>query len=812
MGIESTRDSTQRKGRLRDYGTQPLPTSSPSAGNARIPSRQGRWPHEPSTGSATQPSALGWAYSQIGSHGSGRPDTQKRPDFSHSQHGRPASRRRRPPVWMVANLLLVLAVGLAIAVPQVLRAHADSLTTQSSQAHAGSSCLWHTMKSGETLAKLAREHHTTVATLVKANHISHPNRIAAGRRICIPKSGKQGGGTPGGGTPGGTPGGSVPSYDHVFVILMENHAAGQIIGGTSAPYINSLLSQGAYAANYTAVAHPSLPNYLALTGGSTFGVTTDCNTCFQSGSSIADRLEAAGKTWKAYMESMPSPCFVGDSNPYVQHHDPFVYYDAIRTNKSRCATVVPFTQLSSNLMSIPTTPNYAWISPNVCDDMHSCPVSTGDAWLGRQVPAILKSPAFTQQHSLLVITWDEDDHTSVNHVATILVGASVHAGFQSQTAYTHYSLLKTIEQGLGVQPLTSNDGNAQAMVDMFAATSGTPGGTPGGTASGMPRVAGARMVDGAGRPLVLRGAMLPSSFANIAAWQRGVDPTRTLDAATFGAMATWHMNAARLNISYWIYRLDPTTYLARLDQVVAAAHTAGLYVVLDFHDDAKSGSPYADSLMHAETLTFWTTIAGHYRQDARVLFDPINEPKYTDWGTWLHGNAASGVVGYDRVIAAIRAAGAQQIIVLESGPSGDWSTFSLASAPADPQVIYSVHSYEHVVAGTPASWDAQWGPVLGHAPIYYGEWAVLPNSLIPFQCRGLTSANADATTAAFLAYLTARQASWTAWDFEPSHLITDFTSYEPTTFQTGTPWTCGATTAAQAGMGADVQRFLASHP
>src|SRR5439155_10453163 len=110
---------------------------------------------------------------------------------------------------------------------------------------------------------------------------------------------------------------TVPAFDHIFTIEMENHSYSEIIGSSSAPYINSLASQYGLATNYFAVAHPSLPNYLAATGGSTFGVTTDCTTCYQNQPNIAvDRVEASGRSWKGDMESMPAACFAGDALPY----------------------------------------------------------------------------------------------------------------------------------------------------------------------------------------------------------------------------------------------------------------------------------------------------------------------------------------------------------------------------------------------------------------------------------------------------------------------------------------------------------------
>ena len=262
--------------------------------------------------------------------------------------------------------------------------------------------------------------------------------------------------------------GTVPAFNHIFTIVMENHSYGQIIGSGSAPYINSLAAKYGLATNYFAVAHPSLPNYLALTGGSTFGITSDCTTCFVSAPNIAkDRVEASGRSWKAYMESMPRPCFVGDSYPYMQKHDPFIYFNDIRINATECNKVVPYSTLATDLKSAGTTPNYAWITPNMCNDMHDCSVSTGDTWLKNNVPAILNSAAFTTQNSLLMITWDEDNGSSGNHVATLVIAKSVPAGFRSSVRYTHYSLLRTVESAWGLSPLTGNDGGASPMSDFF---------------------------------------------------------------------------------------------------------------------------------------------------------------------------------------------------------------------------------------------------------------------------------------------------------------------------------------------------------
>ena len=214
----------------------------------------------------------------------------------------------------------------------------------------------------------------------------------------------------------------VPSFDHIFIVIMENHGYDEIIGNAEAPYINQLATRYGLATNYVSVAHPSLPNYLALTGGDTFGVTTDCTDCFQQAPNLAvDRINPSGRTWRAYMESMPSPGYLGDAYPYMQKHDPFVYYDDLRTDPAQLANVVPFDQLATDLATAQTTPAFGWITPNMLHDMHDGTIAQGDTWLSSQIPALLSSPAWTQQRSLLVITWDEDDNAPGNQVATLVI-------------------------------------------------------------------------------------------------------------------------------------------------------------------------------------------------------------------------------------------------------------------------------------------------------------------------------------------------------------------------------------------------------
>src|SRR5712692_2013781 len=150
-------------------------------------------------------------------------------------------------------------------------------------------------------------------------------------------------------TPTPTPTPALPTFSHVFVIVMENEESTSLIGNSAAPYINGLASSYGLATQYYGVSHPSLPNYLALTAGSTFGITTDGTTCWVNATNLADEIEAS-RSWKAYLEGMPSACFVGDAYPYMQKHNPWTYYNDIRTNAVRCsAHVVPFTQLGADL-------------------------------------------------------------------------------------------------------------------------------------------------------------------------------------------------------------------------------------------------------------------------------------------------------------------------------------------------------------------------------------------------------------------------------------------------------------------------------
>jgi hypothetical protein len=244
---------------------------------------------------------------------------------------------------------------------------------------------------------------------------------------------------PGGGASAAT---AVPSPDHVVVVVLENHAYRQVIGSSSAPYINSLKAGGADLTRSHAITHPSQPNYYALFSGSTQGVTGDgCVTPgFSSAANLGSEVIAAGGTWASYSESLPAQgstvCTSGD---YAQKHDPWFGFRDVPTN-----TAKTFAQFPADYG---TLPKMSFVIPNLCHDMHDCSVSTGDTWLRNNLGAYA---AWAKTHnSLLVVTFDEDDARGGNHIPTVLYGQPVRPGSSNGTAYDHYDLLRTLEDLAG---------------------------------------------------------------------------------------------------------------------------------------------------------------------------------------------------------------------------------------------------------------------------------------------------------------------------------------------------------------------------
>jgi hypothetical protein len=377
------------------------------------------------------------------------------------------------------------------------------------------------------------------------------------------KSEGGGGGSEGGADATTTTDAGSTALKHVFYIMMENHSYAEILGpdaGANAPYLNMLASKYGVATKYYGVTHPSLPNYLAAISGDFQGIFDDCAagpsvTCapeefiptsgdntdttlmtasqavnaamiphWFSGKNIVDQLEDKGLTWKAYMESIAA---VGDPSeywPYIdagvpaklyaQKHDPFMYFEDIRTNTARMQKIVPFTQLATDIAA-DNVPNFVWISPNQCSDMHSlsttnaafvgvpscAPVPVGDAgatddsaviklgdtFIQNTVTAIMSSSAFKNEPSVIVIAWDEDDYAGTAGCCNsptgvdggVLGGANAPAivipsvgakPVTSATPYNHYSLLGTIQKAMGLPCLanTCSMKPSDLMTSLFA--------------------------------------------------------------------------------------------------------------------------------------------------------------------------------------------------------------------------------------------------------------------------------------------------------------------------------------------------------
>ncbi|MDG6967663.1 MAG: hypothetical protein JRN58_05240 [Nitrososphaerota archaeon] len=275
---------------------------------------------------------------------------------------------------------------------------------------------------------------------------------------------------------------SSGSISHVIVVLMENEEYGSVIGSPSAPYENSLAANYALAANYTGVAHPSLPNYLALVSGSTFGVTTDCfpAQCSLPSSvpTVASLLDAHHLSWMEFAQSMPTNCSQLESPDglYLPKHDPFVYFGSVTGNDGTGATsaycdshVVSLSQFYLDLAS-GGLPNYSFVTPNMCNDGHSCPLSTGDHWLSTFVPRVINSSAFSS--TAMFIVYDEGSPTDLTggggYVACLLVSPFAKPGYVSHVSYSHYSLLATVETIFGLGNMGRNDATASPMSDLFA--------------------------------------------------------------------------------------------------------------------------------------------------------------------------------------------------------------------------------------------------------------------------------------------------------------------------------------------------------
>jgi phosphatidylinositol-3-phosphatase len=239
----------------------------------------------------------------------------------------------------------------------------------------------------------------------------------------------------------------VPDFDHVVVIVFENKERASLLASPEAPTFKAYAKRYANITRYYGVTHPSLPNYLALVSGSTHGINTNCTSCLISARTLADTIEASGRTWKTYAEGLPRPGFLGAvSGRYAKKHNPFVYFRNIAANPARRALVVPFGQLARDLRA-ERLPDLSFVVPDMCSSMHDCPVSKGDAWLRRVVPGLLKLP-----NTVVFVLFDEGSSSvrGGGHIPALALGSAVRPASRFTSATDHYGALRTIEEAWGL--------------------------------------------------------------------------------------------------------------------------------------------------------------------------------------------------------------------------------------------------------------------------------------------------------------------------------------------------------------------------
>jgi len=231
----------------------------------------------------------------------------------------------------------------------------------------------------------------------------------------------------------------APNPAHVFVIVMENATLATAL---RSPTVERLAAKYELATNYNAVSSPSLPNYLAMTSGSTWGITDDSYHPLPAGG-LGAQLTAAGVSWRAYMEGLTSSGCARSPYPYALKHNPFAYYGG-----SCPANVVPLDALDADLAG--NTPSFVWITPGLCHDGHDCALAEAGAWLEGLVARIVASPGWRDRGALFVV-WDEGDGRS--SVVPLIVAAPDLESRRVDGFYDHYSLLATIEDHFGLPRL-----------------------------------------------------------------------------------------------------------------------------------------------------------------------------------------------------------------------------------------------------------------------------------------------------------------------------------------------------------------------
>jgi len=260
--------------------------------------------------------------------------------------------------------------------------------------------------------------------------------------------------------PAPTPNTAIPNFDHIVIVIFENEEISTILSSPDLPALTRLVDSGSLLTQYFAVTHPSMPNYIALIGGDTYGYDHACDFCDIDVTSLPDLIERSGRTWKTYQEDMPSPCYIRAKDGYLTKHNPFIFFTPIVKDKQRCAEgVVPLTQISDDL-SNGNFPNFAFVVPNACHSGHNCDFVVVDTWMKSVIEdTLVTSLEKTGDNYLIVVLWDEGTTSGSccglpaeagGHIAAVLVSPKAKAGYQDSTPYSHYSILKTISEAWGL--------------------------------------------------------------------------------------------------------------------------------------------------------------------------------------------------------------------------------------------------------------------------------------------------------------------------------------------------------------------------
>lgn len=282
-----------------------------------------------------------------------------------------------------------------------------------------------------------------------------------------------GGSTGGGGTPNPT-----PAVQHVIVIVFENQNYADVIGSSSMPFFNSVAQANSLATQFYADAHPSIGNYFMMTTGQNPTNNDDSWPGPFSDDNVVRELTTAHETWKVYAESIPSVGYLGgDQGSYVKHHNPFAYFSDVINSSPQAANVVPFTQFSPDLASLP---NYAFVVPNNVHNGHDCPnggsscplsdrLTAIDTWFNTNFASVLANSS-VMSNTLLIVTFDEsatDNTLGGGRIPVIIAGGKFKTGFQSTTSYQFPSLLRFSMDELGVSNIPGAGASANSMSEFL---------------------------------------------------------------------------------------------------------------------------------------------------------------------------------------------------------------------------------------------------------------------------------------------------------------------------------------------------------